>query len=103
MNLRARLSTLIALRLVVSTLLLGAAVLMELRGAGTYPVNPYFFLIGVTCALSIVYVATLKHAERHPWWMDVQLALDATLVVDVVRLTVWVSDAELANRLTSPE
>ena len=87
MNLRARLSTLIALRLVVSTLLLGAAVLMELRGAGTYPVNPYFFLIGVTCALSIVYVATLKHAERHPWWMDVQLALDATLVTAFILVT----------------
>ena len=87
MNLRARLSTLIALRLVVSTLLLGAAVLMELRGAGSYPVNPYFFLIGVTYALSIVYVATLRQAERHTWWMDVQLALDATLVAAFILVT----------------
>ena len=87
MNLRARLSTLIAMRLAVSSALLGSAVLVELRGVGTYPVNPYFFLIGVTYALSIVYVATLGLAERHPWWLDVQFAIDAALVTAFIGVT----------------
>jgi two-component system sensor histidine kinase PilS (NtrC family) len=87
MNLRARLSTLIAMRLVASTALLGSAVLVELRGSGAYPVNPYFFLIGVTYALSIVYVATLRLAERHPWWTDVQCAIDAALVTAFIGVT----------------
>ena len=80
MNLRARLSTTIAMRLVASTALLGSAVLVELRETGTYPVNPYFFLIGVTYALSLVYVATLRLATRYEWWADVQFGIDAALV-----------------------
>src|SRR5262245_30229899 len=87
MNLRARLSTLIAVRLVVSTALLGSAVLFELRGTGIYPINPFFFLIGVTYGLSIVYVAMLRAAERNPWWVDVQFALDAVLVTAFISIT----------------
>ncbi len=87
MPLRTRLATLIAMRLVVSTVLLGSAVLVELRAAGAYPVNPYFFLIGITYALSIVYVATLGAAERHPWWADVQFAVDAALVTAFIGVT----------------
>lgn len=91
MNLRARLSTLIAMRLVVSTALLGAAVLVELRGTSNYPVNPYFFLIGVTYALSIVYGATLRLAERHQWWTDIQFAIDAALVTAFIGITGGIS------------
>jgi two-component system sensor histidine kinase PilS (NtrC family) len=87
MKLRARLSTLIAMRLVVSTALLGSAVLVELRGAGTFPVNPFFFLIAVTYALSVVYGATLRLAERHPSWTDVQCAVDAALVTAFIAIT----------------
>jgi two-component system sensor histidine kinase PilS (NtrC family) len=87
MNLRARLATLIAMRLVVGTALLGSAVLMELRGPGAYPVDPLFFLIGVTYALSIVYVATLGVAERRPWWTEVQFAVDTVLVTGFIAIT----------------
>lgn len=87
MNLRARLSTTIAMRLVASTALLGSAVLVELRETGTYPVNPYFFLIGVTYALSLVYVATLRFATRQPWWADVQFGIDAVLVTAFIAVT----------------
>ncbi|MEQ1731936.1 MAG: PAS domain-containing protein, partial [Vicinamibacterales bacterium] len=86
-NLRARLSTIIAMRLVVSTALLGSAVLVELRGAGTYPVNPYFFLIGVTYALSLIYVATLGVATRRLWWTELQFVLDAALVTAFMAVT----------------
>ncbi len=87
MDLRTRLSTLIALRLLVSTLLLGSAVLMEVRGGGAYPINPYFALIGITYALSIAYVATLRVVERRPWLLDAQLGADAVLVSAFIGVT----------------
>ena len=37
-----------ALRLVVATVLLGLAVVIEFRTPGTGSVNPYFILLGVT-------------------------------------------------------
>ena len=57
MNLRSRLSTLIAVRVVVSTLLLGSAILVQLNRPGAFPVDPFFFLIGLTYALSVLYLA----------------------------------------------
>ncbi len=87
MNVRARLSTIIAMRLVVSTALLGSAVLVDLRGPASEPVNPFYFLIGATYALSLVYVATLRLAERRPWWADVQFAMDASLITAFIGVT----------------
>ena len=87
MNLRSRLSTLIAVRVVVSTLLLGWAILIQLNRPGTFPVNPFFFLIGLTYALSIAYLATVRFVDRHLWLADFQLGADAILVSGFIQLT----------------
>lgn len=84
---RVHVSTLIAVRLVVSTLLLGSAILLQLREPGVFPVEPLFLLIGATYALSAVYVGTLRFVERWPWLVDAQLSLDAVLVSAFIHAT----------------
>jgi hypothetical protein len=87
MNLRSRLSTLIAVRVVVSTLLLGSAILVQINRPGAFPIDPFFFLIGVTYALSVLYLASLRIVERHPWIADAQLGVDAFLVSAFIHVT----------------
>jgi two-component system sensor histidine kinase PilS (NtrC family) len=86
-DLRARLARLIAVRVVVGTLLLGWAILIQLNRPGSFPIDPFFFLIGLTYALSITYVAMLRFVDRHPWLADVQLGADAMLVSGFIGLT----------------
>jgi two-component system sensor histidine kinase PilS (NtrC family) len=69
------------------TLLLGSAVLIQINAPGRLPINPFFFLIGLTYALTVVYVLLLKHAERHRWLIDVQLAIDAVIISALVHMT----------------
>jgi two-component system sensor histidine kinase PilS (NtrC family) len=87
MNLRSRLSTLIAVRVVVSTLLLGSAILVQLSRPGAFPIDPFFFLIGLTYALSVIYLSTLKYVDRYPWIADAQLGADAILVSAFIHVT----------------
>jgi two-component system sensor histidine kinase PilS (NtrC family) len=87
MDLRSRLSTLIAVRVIVSTLLLGSATLVQINRPGTLLVDPFFFLIGLTYGLSVVYLATLRFVERHPWLIDVQLGADAVIVSAFIYVT----------------
>ena len=87
MDLRSRLSRLIAVRVVVGTLLLGSAILIQLNGPGAFPVDPFFLLIGLTYALSIAYFATLWLVNRHQWLADLQLGADALLVSGFIALT----------------
>jgi two-component system sensor histidine kinase PilS (NtrC family) len=87
MDLRSRLSTLIAVRVVVSTLLLGSAILVQLNRPGAFPVDPFFALIGVTYALSVAYLATLRWVDRLPWLVDLQLSADALLVSAFIYIT----------------
>ena len=87
MNLRSRLLTLIAVRVIASTLLLGWATLIQLSRPGALPVDPFFFLIGLTYGLSVVYLATLRFAERHGWLVDLQFAADAIVVSAFIHLT----------------
>ena len=87
MNVRSRLFTLIAARVVVSTVLLGSAILVQLNSPGAFPPGPFFFLIGLTYALSVFYLATLRFAERHPWLVDLQFAADAAIVSAFIHLT----------------
>ena len=84
---RVHVSTLIAVRLVVSTLVLGPAILLQLNQPGAFPVEPLLWLIGLTYVLSAIYVATLRFVERRPWLVDAQLGLDAALVTAFVQLT----------------
>src|SRR5438552_4473993 len=87
MNLRSRLSTLIAVRVVVSTLLLGSAILVQLSRPGSFPINPFFFLIGLTSALSVLYLGSLRYVDRHPWIADAQLGVDAMLLSAFIEVT----------------
>ena len=87
MGLRARLSMLIAVRVVVGTLLLGWAILLQINTPGAFPVDPLFLLIGLTYALSVVYIATMRFVDRHLWLIDVQLGTDAILVSAFIQVT----------------
>jgi two-component system, NtrC family, sensor histidine kinase PilS len=79
-GLRRRLIWLITARVVVSTLLLGSAILLQIRAPGTLPADPFFLLIAFTYALTAIYAATLSYAERHPWLIAVQLVADVATV-----------------------
>ena len=87
MNLRRRLSKLIAARVVLVTLLLGSAILIQISRPGSLPIDPFFTLIGITYALSVCYLATLRYAERHLWLVDLQCASDALLVSAFILVT----------------
>lgn len=86
-TLRRRLAALIAVRLVVATVLLGSAVVVQLREPDASAVDPFFSLIGLTYAISLGFIVSLRHAERYPWLADVHFALDALLVSAAVFLT----------------
>jgi two-component system, NtrC family, sensor histidine kinase PilS len=87
MTWRSRLSVLIAARVVLVTLLMGSAVLIQVNRQEAFPVDPFFALIGLTYALSVFYLATLKFAGRHPWLVDFQFAADALLVSAFLHVT----------------
>ena len=84
---RRKLLALIAARAAVITVLLGSAVLIQIKSPGTLPVDPFFFLLGLTFALTVVYSLTVRQAERYPWLVDTQLVVDAALVSGIVHLT----------------
>jgi two-component system sensor histidine kinase PilS (NtrC family) len=90
-TLRRRLTWLMGARVVVATLLLGSAVLLQLAAPGTLPADPFFLLIALTFALTLVYALTRGQAERHPALIAVQLGLDAATVSAFVFLTGGVS------------
>jgi len=86
-TLRRRLAAHIAVRLVVATALLGSAVIVQLREPGAWPVNPFFFLIGLTYAVSLAFIGSLPFVERFPRLTDVHFAIDAVIVSAAVFLT----------------
>jgi two-component system sensor histidine kinase PilS (NtrC family) len=86
-TLRKKLLWLIAIRAVALTIVLGSAILVQIQAPGTFPVDPFFFLIGATYALTALYAVTTRFAERHRWLVDLQLAGDAITVSAVVHLT----------------
>ncbi len=79
-GLRRKLRWLIAVRAVISTVLLGSATFVQITAPGSFPVDPLFFLVGVTYALTAFYAATLRLSDRYRWLVDVQLAGDALVV-----------------------
>jgi two-component system sensor histidine kinase PilS (NtrC family) len=84
---RRRLAALIGVRLVVATVLLGSAVVVQLRQPDASDINPFFFLIGLTYAVSLGFIASLPFVERFHWLLDVHFAIDALLVSGAVLLT----------------
>jgi two-component system sensor histidine kinase PilS (NtrC family) len=86
-DLRRKLFWLIAIRVGISTLLLGSAVVVQLASPDAFPVEPLFLLIGITYALNILWTLGLRWAERHRWLVDVQLACDAIIVSGFIAVT----------------
>ena len=86
-ELRRTVAWLIAIRAVIGTILLGSATFAQITAPGSFPVDPFFFLIGLTYALTISYALTLRFVERHRWLVDLQLAGDALIVSAFIYFT----------------
>jgi two-component system, NtrC family, sensor histidine kinase PilS len=84
---RRRLIWLIWARVLVSTLLMGSAVIFQIAKPGTLPIDPFFFLIGLTFCLSVLYVTSLNYIDRSPWLIDLQFAFDACTVTAFIYFT----------------
>jgi two-component system sensor histidine kinase PilS (NtrC family) len=87
MTVRSRLLTLNASRVLVSTLLFGSAVFVQIHGSSTLAISPFFYLIGLTYALSVLCFLTLRFVERLPWLVDVELSADALLASAFIYVT----------------
>jgi two-component system, NtrC family, sensor histidine kinase PilS len=86
-DLRRKLAWLIAIRAIISTVLLGSATLAQVTAPGSFPIDPFFSLIGLTYALTIFYAATLRYVDRFRWLVDLQLVGDALIVSAFIYLT----------------
>src|SRR5215203_5596589 len=86
-GLRKNLAWLIAIRAIIGTILLGSAVVVQITAPGSFPVNPFFFLIGLTYGLTITYALTLRFIDRHRWLIDLQLAGDSLIVSAFIYIT----------------
>src|SRR4051795_5898502 len=86
-GLRRKVVRLMLVRAIIGTILLGSAIFMEVTAPGSFPVNPYFFLIGCTYALTIIYVLTLRYIDRYRWLVDLQLAIDGLIVSAFIYIT----------------
>jgi two-component system sensor histidine kinase PilS (NtrC family) len=84
---RRRLLWLIGGRVAAVTVLLGSAILTQIKSPGALPIDPFFFLIGLTYALTVVYCMLLRQTEQRRWIVDVQLAADAVLISALIHLT----------------
>lgn len=86
-DLRGQVGWLIAIRAMVSTLLLGGATVAQITAPDSFAVDPFFLLIAVTYMLTIVSAATLSLVDRQQWLVDAQLACDALIVSAFILLT----------------
>src|SRR5260370_15739312 len=86
-GLRRNVAWLILIRTVISTMVLGSVTFAEIRQPGSFQIDPFFSLIGLTYALTIGYAMTLRFVERRRWLVDVQLAGDALIVSAFIYFT----------------
>jgi two-component system sensor histidine kinase PilS (NtrC family) len=84
---RRKLVALMVVRLIISTILLGSAILIELNAGSRSLTGPLYVLIGTTFALSAVYASTLRLSDRWPWFVDLQLSADALIVSTFIWIT----------------
>jgi two-component system sensor histidine kinase PilS (NtrC family) len=77
----------IALRLAAATVLLGAALVVQLRTPDDFATNPFFFLIAFVYGVSLLFIATLRYVDVFPWLTDVHFAIDVVVVAACVALT----------------
>jgi two-component system, NtrC family, sensor histidine kinase PilS len=81
----------IALRLAAATVLLGAALVVQLRAPGDFATNPFFVLIAIVYGVSLVSIGSLRFVERFPWLTDIHFAIDVVVVSACVALTGGIS------------
>src|SRR5262245_54652075 len=86
-GLRGTVVRLMAMRAILGTILLGSAIVMQIRAPGSFPINPFFFLIALIYALTIGYALTLRFVETRRWLVDLQLVGDAILVAAFIAVT----------------
>jgi two-component system, NtrC family, sensor histidine kinase PilS len=86
-GLRRQVAWLIAVRAVMVTILLGSAIIMQITAPGSFAVDPFFFLIGLTYALTITYALTLRFVDDQRWLVDLQLGGDALIVSAFIYFT----------------
>src|SRR6476620_11140285 len=86
-ELRRKLAWLIGVRAVIVTIRLVSAIVMQVAAPGSFPVDPFFFLIGLTYALTVGYALTLRHVPANRWLVDLQLAFDAFTVTAFIYVT----------------
>lgn len=86
-RLRRRLLWLISFRAAIVTILLGGGALAQIRTTTPWPGDPFYFLIGLTYALTAAYAVTLTLAEDRRWLVDLQFGLDTCLVSALVLMT----------------
>jgi two-component system sensor histidine kinase PilS (NtrC family) len=84
---RRNLAWLIAIRAIIGTILLGSAIVLQITAPGSFPVDPFFFLIGLIYALTISYALALRFVDRYRWLIDLQLAGDALIVSAFIYFT----------------
>lgn len=92
-ELRPKLAWLIGIRAVISTVLLGGAIIAQVQSPGTFPVDPLFLLIAITYFVTVLYAWTLRFADRHRWLIDVQLTIDALIVSAFIYFTGGIESA----------
>ena len=86
-ELRRKVAWLIAVRVVVSTLLLGSATIARIATPSPLAIDPFFLLAGLTYALTIASALSLSLVERRRWIVDLQLTADALIVTAFIYLT----------------
>ncbi len=77
----------IALRLAAATVLLGAALVVQIRAPGDFGTNPFFALIALVYAVSLIFIASLRFVDRFPWLTDIHFSIDVIVVSACVALT----------------
>lgn len=82
-----RLKWLIGIRLLVAILFLGSAAIVQMQEAPPYPTGPLFFLLGLTFALSVLYIILLPRLKRLDEFAGFQLAGDLFLSTGLVHYT----------------
>jgi two-component system sensor histidine kinase PilS (NtrC family) len=85
-DLQRRLSWVIAVRLVISTTLLGWATLLQIRTPGV-ETGAFYLLIALTYGLSVLYGLSLRFVGRWRWLVDLQLICDALIISAFIAFT----------------
>src|SRR5204862_344253 len=88
-ELRRKVAWLIVVRAAIGTILLGSATFARVTAPGSFAVDPYFFLIGLTYGLTIIWTLSLRFVERHRW----QLEQASTEIADLQALNQHVIDS----------